>query len=398
MDNQEINKPVYLFIILRFDRPKKKTMSFIKAPLKDTRPYHPNAPKRSASVNLESDRMLPASRLKYEGNKEYDEARKAFSSQRGITVSEKVQEFGRTGNRSPSQPGNKIDSQLFPSSAFPDIGGEPLSDDDLPNPPSLDGSSNSLPLFIASRGEAAPADVVVGTTPGGYVLDAESKFLTVATKVVENDQGDGIYGPYAYLYEGRDQNALALSNKRIHWFIIAGCCIVMLGGVLAIVLALVIQSTKGPGSDAPQMDIAPSFSPSTSAEADFMKGMSAIVGDGVFKENSYLERAANWMMNVDAMALGPFDPTFLQRFLLAVFYFSTTDSMSPSWQSCGAPAADETSDCLFGILVRREDDSLDYDYQQSVRWLSDESECVWAGVTCSEGRVNTITLGKCAML
>lgn len=375
-------------------------MSFIRAPPNDTKAYHPNAQKRSASFVSQGDEVLPAPRLRYEGSKEYDEARRAFSSQQRSaegSASTAVQASRRTKSLSPSQSQDEEFSQLFPPSVFPNIGGDnDANADDLPNPPSIDGSSASPPRVIASRGESVPPNVVYGKAVGGYVLDDETKVLAVATKVVEDKECDGIYRPEAYYYDEADRGSLIMSNKRRHWCIIVGCGLAMFVGVLSIIMALVIQSTMGPNIDASQMvTTAPTGSPSTGAEAIFMNEMSAIVGDGVFKENSYLGRAANWMMNDDPKGLGPFDPTFLQRFILVVIYFSTTSTMGGTWQTCNPPGTEEDTSCSFGVLIRQEDDSLGYQYQRSFRWLSAESECVWAGVTCDEGRVNSISLGKC---
>ena len=93
--------------------------------------------------------------------------------------------------------------------------------------------------------------------------------------------------------------------------------------------------------------------------------------------------ATEWILNQDAAVACPDDPKFLQRWVLAVIYYSTNGDQ---WVQCSDnPAA--TDDC--GNLLP---------FLGATRFLSAGTECDWAGITCQtiDGglRVTQIELGK----
>lgn len=194
--------------------------------------------------------------------------------------------------------------------------------------------------------------------------------------------------PYAMEYDPESKPERHKNGH--HWAVVTGFSCFMVIGVVGIVSALIIQSSRranpAPGTESP------TFAPSTNAEAIFKKLLSTSVGDGVYEENSYLERAANWIISDDPLALTPLDSTVVQRYLLALLYFSTTDNLSQEWRSCNPPLSTDTANCSFQLLFRQEDDTLTFQDMPSLRWLSGESECIWAGVTCDQGNVVGIEL------
>jgi hypothetical protein len=110
-------------------------------------------------------------------------------------------------------------------------------------------------------------------------------------------------------------------------------------------------------------------------------------------------KAMDWMENKDPLQLVPSDGRFIQRYILALFYYST--SQKREWMGGCAPAAsNETDDCIYQRII-------DITIEQgnivqkipSVRWLSGETECAWAGVQCTGERpedvkhVRSIALG-----
>jgi len=112
-------------------------------------------------------------------------------------------------------------------------------------------------------------------------------------------------------------------------------------------------------------------------------------------ESSPSFKALRWITFNDPLQLLPQNPVFLQRFLLADFYFST--SMERPWDSCNPPNLEEGEDdkCVYGKL-----ESLTPTVQRtpragSVRWVSGQHECEWVGVTCDEeNQVRDVDLSK----
>ena len=76
--------------------------------------------------------------------------------------------------------------------------------------------------------------------------------------------------------------------------------------------------------------------------------------------------AADWLINQDFRKECP-DEKIVQRWVVAVFYFSTDGE---SWSRCSAAGSDPCGS-LFPFVGER-------------RFLSDFSECEWAGITCND--------------
>ena len=93
-------------------------------------------------------------------------------------------------------------------------------------------------------------------------------------------------------------------------------------------------------------------------------------------------QATIWLLNMDIRQICPDDPKILQRWALAVIYFSTGGD---EWVQCSAnPLA---SDNCGGVDPFRGDE----------RFLSSTTECDWAGISCDRnGCVTEIEFGKYA--
>jgi hypothetical protein len=103
-------------------------------------------------------------------------------------------------------------------------------------------------------------------------------------------------------------------------------------------------------------------------------------------------KALNWIMNEDPAMLTPRSENLIQRYLLALFYISTT-RFTP-WLSCNKPKEDEDIACSYKKFVSSDPD-VKYEEMDWVRWLSSEHECFWAGVFCDEfNQTRAIELGK----
>jgi hypothetical protein len=96
-------------------------------------------------------------------------------------------------------------------------------------------------------------------------------------------------------------------------------------------------------------------------------------------------KAVRWMALDDFEQLtAGVDATFLQRYVLVLFYYQTGP-----WRSCN-PAA--TTSCLYQEFGRDEDDTIVYTGVPATRWLSGTSECEWVGVVCALGDVVGVEL------
>jgi len=82
--------------------------------------------------------------------------------------------------------------------------------------------------------------------------------------------------------------------------------------------------------------------------------------------------SAQWLIDDDARYLCPEDPTLIQRYILAVIYFSTEGA---GWKNCSAVEYAAVSPCL----------SVEIDQPNNARrYLSAASECSWYGNHCSD--------------
>jgi len=95
--------------------------------------------------------------------------------------------------------------------------------------------------------------------------------------------------------------------------------------------------------------------------------------------------AANWLINLDSVYICPDDNTLVQRYVMAVFYYSTEGD---DWARCNAPsnftnpeAVDEANkNCFMAI--------------RGNAWLTPGSECAWAGVICESTQMWRIDIER----
>lgn len=103
--------------------------------------------------------------------------------------------------------------------------------------------------------------------------------------------------------------------------------------------------------------------------------------DDVVRSGSPQSLAANWIINGDEAKLCPQDDTWIQRYILALFYFSTNGD---KWFQCQSPA-----DAGLSVSEANAACNLTTSAEGTNAWLTPESECQWAGISC-DGRDNTI--------
>jgi hypothetical protein len=99
--------------------------------------------------------------------------------------------------------------------------------------------------------------------------------------------------------------------------------------------------------------------------------------------------ASNWLINEDTRYICPDDPSLVQRYTLAVVYYSTNGNR---WTQCNAPNdfADPAS-----IAAANANCALEpFPGTGSDAWLTPDSECRWGGVVCGPfGSAITLDIG-----
>ncbi|CAB9501690.1 leucine Rich Repeat [Seminavis robusta] len=99
-------------------------------------------------------------------------------------------------------------------------------------------------------------------------------------------------------------------------------------------------------------------------------------------------KALQWLVTEDTLDLNASSGNLLQRFLMAYFYFHT--SQEGRWVSCNPARGRENHFCSYRYVK-----PFDEEYDESpwhIRWLSGEHECEWAGVYCEASQVNELSL------
>ncbi|KAL7580253.1 hypothetical protein ACA910_012990 [Epithemia clementina (nom. ined.)] len=96
--------------------------------------------------------------------------------------------------------------------------------------------------------------------------------------------------------------------------------------------------------------------------------------------DSPYSKALTWITHNDTMQVVPESPNFVQRYVLAYFYFATTEN--GEWKSCNPPEPGAPDFCSYAKLTSVE--PLAYTEISWTRWLTGRHECAWAGITCDE--------------
>jgi hypothetical protein len=120
--------------------------------------------------------------------------------------------------------------------------------------------------------------------------------------------------------------------------------------------------------------------------------LETISNDGSLDEpGSPQNLAATWLIEEDMAYLCPQDLNLIQRYALAVFYFSTEGD---DWFECTAP-----TDFSSMEAIQEANDGCDLNITGNPlpvdAWLTPSSECNWGAVACNdEGFIETIDFGK----
>ena len=241
-------------------------------------------------------------------------------------------------------------------------------------PPTTTENKGPSVITTADRGVVQEPDVEYG------VYEPNEDGLAVAVAVQEED--DDVFIPSAVEYDP-DAKPPLHRNRRFRlygflaFFALMACAV---GATIGIVL--------GGKSEAPEIELHPR------EELGIRDLVTRLVGEEQLNRfNSPYKKAVEWIIYEDEFQLTPEDEHFVQRFIMAYFYFATTED--GPWKSCNPPNVTllHTEQCFFQKLASLR--PLLYTPEQDVRWLSSTHECEWAGAQCDRAmQMRSIQLGK----
>ena len=97
------------------------------------------------------------------------------------------------------------------------------------------------------------------------------------------------------------------------------------------------------------------------------------------KAGSPQNMAFDWLINKDAMYLCPEDDNLVQRYVAAVFYYS---SIGDGWLQCSAPQNLEDPQSIEKANANCNIEVDSPDVGGTDAWLTPVSECQWGGLAC----------------
>jgi hypothetical protein len=231
---------------------------------------------------------------------------------------------------------------------------------------------------------------------GAIATDVESRGDVedkLAVAIAVKDEDDDAFIPAAVEYDP-DAKPPIFKNRRFRLYCaLAGILLLVIVGGLAFGLLSKDNGGSKNGTVVVVVD-GPSPSPQdTSVPTTFRESLGIrdqlelVVGKQKLDDVTTPHyRAMQWIINDDPFEVLPDDLHLIQRYLLAVFYFSTTEK--GEWFSCGPNYSDYAdSYCVFKLLnsVNVPSPWLNtYVGVADTRWLSVEHECDWAGISCDD--------------
>ena len=315
-------------------------------------------------------------------------------------------------------------------------GWEDESDDETDYDLSTMTSPNTPSFAEESTSHAAPNDPPLETAkkdpPGVH-----EGFYTSHPDAGGNE-GAGTRKPpnFSHPYSFRDDDSrFSLTTPPSWLLVIMGILIVLCiaGLVVGLILGKKHQDhtiTRSVSSSSPHtspITLHPVASPSmiletaspTSYNFRIYSLLATVAGNAVLIQGTPAYAAAKWILyqdparthytinnNIGGRLLQVFpgmmdsDVALIQRFLLALLYFSTSNLGQSPWLSCNPPTAllgENITDCVFQNAVSVVNNQIVYQEAPGIRWLSAASECQWQGVSCAtfgpNDQVTAISIG-----
>ena len=215
---------------------------------------------------------------------------------------------------------------------------------------------------------------------GLYSDDGDESGLAVALAIDEEDEVN-IYRPSAVEYDP-DAKPPTYKNRRfrLYAFLLVAATVI---GTVGAVLSIILSNENVTAVSIPYRDT-----------IGIRETLAHFISEEYFDDsrNPY-RKALDWITYTDPMAITPDSPRFMQRFILAYFYYAT--SAKKPWTSSCAPSSseNESDTCKYEFIrsIRPIDDRSN---KTGSRWLSNTDECEWAGMQCDGlSQISKIVLG-----
>jgi hypothetical protein len=218
-------------------------------------------------------------------------------------------------------------------------------------------------------------DQLNGLEFGEYGGDEEDG-LAIAVAVEEGD--NDMHLPAAVEYDP-DAKPPMYRNRRFRMYMCLALTAVVVG-TLGAVLGLTMTNEEAP-QELPYR-----------ATLGIRENIARIVTNEQLDDyGSAYSKALDWIMYADPIATTPDNPNFFQRYLLAYFYYATSEKKL--WDACTPPVEGESDTCEYIFLEDRLEDRKTK--RNARRWLSGTDECLWAGIDCDNSfQVRGIELSK----
>ena len=252
-----------------------------------------------------------------------------------------------------------------------------------PGRSSSDVSVDSDVGFTESATPSQPDDTIcIGSN--GVRPCANVEYVAIAISGDDSCYESQEYYQHAMEYDPDVEPPLHRNRRFRFYAIITTLVIVLVGAAVGVTIPLLFSKDNGENSPT----FAPTDAPTTTAEGIYRDQFIAVVGPQVNVDNSAYDRAAHWIMYEDRQRLSPLSESLIQRYILVLFYFKTTDNEATPWKSCNRPRFNEDATCDFQYFTRSSlDDSIIFQPEKATRWLSNTHECDWVGVNCDEGAI-----------
>mmetsp|Transcript_10401 Transcript_10401/g.15304 ORF Transcript_10401/g.15304 Transcript_10401/m.15304 type:complete len:710 (-) Transcript_10401:57-2186(-) len=269
-----------------------------------------------------------------------------------------------------------------------------IKDDDLFKVPddNSEGSSRAADDFEYVDREASIISPALTDPTGEWSGFFTTDSVPIAKEVEDKTEDNFISETTAVATKVSPQSKPPFyKNRRFHFYYILTFAILFLGICCIIVWATLPTQEPGitPVTLAPATNLVES--PVSEETSDMLDQFMQLVGEAnLAVDGSPYQNAASWVIDKDPLQLSPKAGNLAQRFILALFYFST--SARRPWRSCNPPAENETAVCMFDQIVAV-NPVRKYVPVPKVRWLTERSECEWAGVKCdNNGQVVRLSI------
>jgi hypothetical protein len=219
--------------------------------------------------------------------------------------------------------------------------------------------------------------------------------LAIAIAVEDVEEKGTLVAAFEY---DPDAKPTIFKNRRFQMYTILGC----LFAIGAIVTGVIVSTTNA-GEDETVFvtlspTITPTMAPTTLIFNELRNEFAKQIGPQALSSEESYESVAKWITEEDPLQVTPDDSNFLQRYILALFWFQTTNNGMDPWLSCNRPVGEEDETCMFLNFTTIDDNfEIAYKEESAVRWLSGTNECRWPGIFCHEGSVVSIRLAGCSL-